>query len=132
MSALERLRLIVYAYNDSQWDDVHIIREKQLQALTEAATTCPKLRYARITMGAKALMSAPMVSATIRGLTCSWKIVRERRPGSNELKPVFKVLDAGADKLLRAQSMWTPTEKTAQYVKENLDELIYDKPLWME
>lgn len=72
------------------------------------------------------------VSAAIADLSCSGEIIWERRLRCKKLKPVFKVLDEEADKSLRPQSMWTDPEKRAQYVKEDLDELVYHKPLWME
>lgn len=127
MAALERLSLNVYVYRVSQWDDLHIIGQKQLRALNNAAMTCPNLRYARITMGAKG-----PASAAIADLSRSWEIVRVRSRLLNEVHPVFKALDAEADKLLRTQSMWTSVEKKVQYVKEDLGELAYDKPVWME
>lgn len=127
MLALERLSLNVYVYRVSQWDDLHIIDEKQLKALSNAAMNCPNLRYARITMGAKG-----PASAAIADLSRSWEIVRVRSRLLSEPHTVFKALDAEADKLLRTQSMWTSEEKKVQYVKEDLGELAYDKPVWIE
>lgn len=54
------------------------------------------------------------------------------RPRCKKLKPVFKELGVEADKFLRPQSMWTDPEKRAQYVEEDLDELVYHKPVWIE
>lgn len=127
MSALECLSLSVYVYQISEWDESHIVGEKQLKALGKAAKSCPDLRYVRMKMGA----TGP-VHASIAGLSCSWEIFRERRPRFKQPQPVFKVRDVRADKLLRPQSMWTVTEKRAQYVKEDRDKLGYDPPLWME
>lgn len=127
MSALECLRLSVYVYDISQWDDVRIIGEKQQRALGKAANSCPNLRYIRMKMG-----DTGPVSAAIADLSCSREIIWERRPRCQKLKPVFKELDVEADKFLRPQSMWADREKRAQYVEEDLDELVYRKPLWME
>lgn len=126
MSALEYLSLNVYVYDISQWDDSHIVGENQQKALGKAAKNCPNLRYVRMKMGATGPVSAP-----IAGLSCSREIVRERKPRCKKLQPVFKLLDARTDKLMRPQSMWTEREKRAQYVEETLDELVSYKPLRM-
>lgn len=127
MSALECLRLSVYVYDISQWDDVRIIGEKQLKALGKAANACPNLRYVRMKMG-----DTGPVSAEIADLSCSREIVREHRPRCKKLKPVFKELDMEADELLRPRSMWSEPDKRAMYVQEDFDELVYHKPVWME
>lgn len=127
MSALECLSLNVYVYDISEWDDSPMVGEKLLKALGKAAKNCPNLRYVRIKMGAMGPVTAP-----IAGLSCSREITRERRRRCRKLKPVFKPLDAETDKFLRPQSMWTETEKRAQYVEETLDELVLYKPQWME
>ncbi|KAK7712714.1 hypothetical protein SLS64_001429 [Diaporthe eres] len=126
MSALECLSLNVYVYRISEWDDSRTVDENLLEALGKAAKNCPNLRYVRIKMGATGPVRAP-----IAGLSCSGEIVRERRPRCRNLHPVFKLLDAATDKLLRPQCMWTEAEKRAQYVDEPLDELVLYKPLWM-
>lgn len=127
MSALECLSLSVYVSDISEWDDVRIIGEKQLKVLGKATNSCPNLRYVRMKMG-----DTGPVSAAIAGLSCSGEIIWERRPRFKKLKPVFKELDVEADKFLRPQSMWTDPEKRAQYVEEDLDELVYHKPVCME
>lgn len=127
MSALECLRLHVYVYHISEWDDdSRKVGENQLKALGKAAENCPNLRYVCIKMGGTGPVPAP-----IAGLSCSREIVRERRPRCKKLQPVFKPIDKETDKLLRPQSMWTGKEKRAKYVKETLDELVFYKPLRM-
>lgn len=46
--------------------------------------------------------------------------------------PIFRPLDAHTNKLLQPQSMWTEEEKKGHYMmKENEEELVYHKHLWL-
>lgn len=127
MSALECLSLGIYVYGISEWDDE--IGTKKLSAMNKAANTCPKLRYIRLRFGA-----AGPVSPRVAAHSCSAEIVRQRRPGPRcrKLFPGIKPLDAGTEKSLRPQSMWTEEERKSQYVSEFLDGLVYFKPSWMK
>ncbi|KAK2613946.1 hypothetical protein N8I77_000812 [Diaporthe amygdali] len=139
MLALEYLTLKVYVYDVSQWNSRNEVIEIQLKVLGNLAGTCPKLRYARMEMsnivgdGHAFSSDTYPVPPAIEGLSRSWKIDREFRPGSctKKLHPLFTILDAESDKSLRPQSMWSEQEKRDQYITETTEPLGYLKPLWM-
>lgn len=126
MSALECLVLTVSATSPFfEWSAE--MSEEREKALKRAAENCPNLRYIRINVDAPDVSRAFPIG--------SWQILREQRHGAHAsaVYPIFRPLDAHTDKLLRPQSMWTEEEKKGLYMmKENEDELVYHKPLWMK